>query len=326
MTGQAKIFTASIFAALLAASVAHCDVGRYSNESMAVGGGARALALGGAYSALAGDAWALFWNPSGLVGVDRHQAGLMHSERFDGVVDYDVAAYAAPRPDSSVWAVGMIRLGVNGIPFTRLENPGQPHDETNRVEVDHYVNDGEYAFFVGKAARFKSFRWGIAPKLLFRHLGSDYRAYGLGVDVGGGTGPFPHIPIEAGVTIRDLLGTVLAWEQTGRKEVIPPTLRAGLTGRITVHKLEACITPTADFSYRFDLLGGSDALALHLGIEYMVKNTVALRVGSDDGQLTVGGGLDLKPVSIDYGFAGHDDLGDTHRVSITARWGSKGSG
>ncbi len=320
-----KTLLSTFLVILVCFSTGFTDAARYSNESMAAGGGARALALGGAYTALANDAWSLFWNPSGLISVDRSQAGLMHSERFGGVVDYDAAVYATPRPDGSVWSAGLLRLGVNGVPFTKLENPDSLHSESNRVIVDKYVNEGEYTFFIAQAKRYKRWRWGIAPKLLFRHFGSEYRAYGLGVDVGAGGRPLPNIPVEAGVTIRDLLGTVLAWEQTGRKEVIAPTVRVGLASVIELPKLEATLSPSVDIVYRTEVLGDSDAVALHAGFEYLVRKVVALRLGSDDGRWTLGGGLELKPVSIAYAFVGHDDLGDTHRISVTARWGSRAS-
>ncbi|MCF7810675.1 hypothetical protein K9N50_06770 [bacterium] len=311
---------AAILLIFLMSSV-YADIGRYSDESMATGGGARSLALGSACMAQIDDAWALFWNPSGLMNIDRTEFGLMHSERFAGVVDYDAAAYATPLPDNTVWALGLIRLGVNGIPFTKLEDPDQPHSDLNRIEVDKYVNEAEYTFFIAKAGNYERWRWGIAPKLLFRHFGMDYRAYGLGVDVGAGGKVIPTLPVNVGITIRDLLGTVLAWEQTGRKEIIAPTVRAGIGGDFKLSSLEARIIPAVDMSYRFDLLGDKEAIALYYGLEYIVKETFALRAGNNDGQFTFGGGLNLKPVTIDYAFTGHDYLGSTHRISITTFWG-----
>lgn len=297
---------------------------------MATGGGARSLALGGANTALSADAWSLFWNPSGLLRVKGPEAGFMHSERFGGIVDYDAGSYAVPRQDGSVVSAGFIRLGVNGIAFTRLENPGQPHSETNRVEVDKWVNEAEYAFYAGIAndfessvwaGPFRSWRWGIAPKLIFKHFGTDYNAFGLGVDAGISGRIFKDIPIETGLAVRDLAGTVLAWAETGRKEIITPTLRAGIAGTFELPSLEATLTPVVDVSYRTEAIGDSDAVAVHAGFEYLVRHTAALRIGSDDGRLTFGGGLQLKPVSIDYAYIGHDELGDTHRISATIRWG-----
>lgn len=296
------------------------NIARYGGEFMAFGGGARALALGGAYTSLASDSWAIFWNPAGLMKSTSSEIGLMHSERFEGVVDYDAAAVSLPQPDGSVLAAGMIRLGVNGIPFTSLENPGSPLSEENRVEIDKIVNEGEYAFFISKAQHLGRWYWGFAPKLIFKHIGSAGRAYGLGVDVGFGGRPLPDFPVDVGFSVRDLLGTVLAWEQTGRKEIITSTIRLGISGSFEFSALEARLTPVADLSYRTEVLGGSDAAALHAGVEYLVRGTVAFRVGSDDGRTTFGGGVKLKPVSIDYAYIGHDELGDTHRISINFRW------
>jgi len=313
----------SLLLVFVLSTVAQADLARYSNESMAAGGGARALAMGSAFTALADDAWALFWNPAGLYRIDHNQAGLMHSERFGGVVDYDAGVFAQPRPDGSVWSAGFLRLGVNGIPFTGLEDNSLEHSESNRVIVTDYVNEAEYAFFIAQARSYKHWRWGVAPKLLFRHFGSEYRAYGLGVDAGVAGRPLTSIPIDVGIAVRDMLGTVLAWEQTGRKEVIPPTIRLGFAGTLELPKLEATLTPAVDVSYRSEVLGDSDAAALHMGFEYLVKHMVALRVGSNDGNLTLGGGLNLRTFAVDYAFTGHEDLGDTHRISLIVKWGVK---
>jgi len=298
-----------------------CDViARYSAEFMA-GGGARALAMGNAHIALASDAWAIFWNPAGLSKITVPQAALMHSERFEGVIDYDVAALALPQPDGSVISTGIIRLGVNGIPFTEKQFSDQPLSDENRVEITKIVNEGEYAYFAAKANHFGRWSWGISPKLIFKHIGSKYRAYGLGIDMGIRGKPLESLPVEAGLAIHDLLGTPIAWEQTGHKEIIVSTIRLGLACQFDVSSLEAQITPAVDLSYRLESAFDSDAADYHLGLEYLIRHTVALRVGSDNGRLAFGGGLQLKPVSIDYAFIGHDKLGDTHRISITARWG-----
>ncbi len=299
-------------------------VARYGGEFMAPGGGARTLAMGGACTALSGDAWSIFRNPAGLSGMGSISLALMHSERFAGVVDYDAAAIALPRPDGVVLGVGLVRLGVNGIPFTRLEDPGAPLSEGNRVEIDKVVNDGEYAFYFAEARTFRRWRWGVAPKLIFKHIGTEYRAYGLGVDAGIGGKPLPAYPVEIGAAFKDLLGTVLAWEQTGHKEVIAPTVHLGIAATFAIPPLEAEVTPTADIAYRTEVIGGSDAAALHFGLEYTIRKVVALRIGSDDDRLTFGGGINLKPVSINYAFIGHSELGDTHRVSLDVRWERSG--
>ncbi|MBM3327348.1 MAG: UPF0164 family protein [Calditrichaeota bacterium] len=305
-------------------------IGRYGNEFQMAGAGARSLGMGGACVALTDDAWALFWNPAGLAAVSRFQIGLMHNERFAGTVDYDAVSYAQPHNDGSILALGMLRLGVNGIAFTDLEHPGQPLSGDNRVEIDKIVNDGEYAFYVAKAKTSLldtplgslNWSWGLAPKFVFKHIG-NYRAYGLGLDVGLGKTFKVGVPLRFGLGVRDLLGTVVTWEQTGRKEIIPSTARLGLAAPLSLPPLEAVLTPVIDAVYRFDLFGGSDAASLHYGAEYLVRDVVALRAGADDGELTIGGGIRLRAVDIDYAFIGHNDLGDSHRISVTARWGRR---
>lgn len=314
-------FCALILCMLIASPLLAELSGRYGGEFMAAGGGARMLAMGGASVGLADDAWSLFWNPAGLQNISRNQAAFMHSERFDGVVDYDVAALAMPRGDGSVWSAGLIRLGVNGIPFTRLQNPDQPPDsEGNRILVDKIVNEAEYALFVGKSDRYKQWDWGVAPKLLIKHFGSEHTAFGLGADAGVSGVPVNRVPVRLGLAVRDIFGSVLMWD-TGRNEVIAPNARFGASYALHLPSLEATIVPAVDIAYHFENFGDSDAAKLHLGCEYTVRNLVALRVGQDDGSLTFGGGIKFNPVSLGYAFIGHDELGESHRVSINIRWG-----
>ncbi len=323
LPGKVRILGIAVGCLLLTFSTVLGDViARYSGSFMDGGGDARSLAMGGAYTAASGDGWSIFWNPAGLAGVTTPQAGLMHSERFSGVIDYDAAAVALPQADGSVISGGLIRLGVNGIPFTRLENeyPGAIPSEDNRVEISKYVNEGEYALFASKASTYKHWSWGIAPKLIFKHIGSEHQGFGLGIDAGVRCRIFREIPLTAGLAVHDFLGTPLIWD-TGRKEIIISTLRFGLSGEISVKSLEAVFNPVFDVAYRLENAGGSNALSLHYGLEYLIRNRVALRIGSDNDRLAFGGGLVLKPVSIDYAYIEHDELGDTHRVSLMLRWG-----
>lgn len=305
------------------------QVGRYSGEFMSDGAGARALSMGNASTTFSADVWSLYYNPAGLVGVNGPEAGLMHSERFAGVVQYDAVVYAVPERGERILAAGVLRSGVNGIPFTRLEHPGQPLGVNNRVVVDKIVSDGEYAFYLARAATVRapipllgelSLNWGLAPKLIFKHIGS-YRAYGLGLDAGVAYRSAGDDWFGAGASLRDACGTVLAWEQTGQKEVIVPTIRFGFGVGYSLVKLQANASVTIDGIYRFESLGDNGAFAVNAGGEYVIAKMVALRVGSEDGRLTYGGGLQISRFRVDYAFIGHRDLGDSHRVSINFQWG-----
>jgi hypothetical protein len=65
---------------------------------------------------------------------------------------------------------------------------------------------------------------------------------------------------------------------------------------------------------------GPMSLDPHGGVEFDYKKTVALRVGYNDVKnLTLGAGVHLRKLDIDYSFAkfnGDDQLGNSHRISL----------
>ena len=59
---------------------------KYSNEFLAIGVGARSLAMSGSVIASTNDVTAGYWNPAGLAHIDKKfDLGLMHSEYFAGI-------------------------------------------------------------------------------------------------------------------------------------------------------------------------------------------------------------------------------------------------
>lgn len=59
---------------------------------------------------------------------------------------------------------------------------------------------------------------------------------------------------------------------------------------------------------------------MHAGVEYTFKDVFSVRTGYNDlGNLTLGAGVKLPKLNIDYSFAkfdGDEDLGNTHRISL----------
>ena len=52
---------------------------KYAGEAFTLGAGARALALGGAYTAISDDPSGLYYNPAGLASINGRQLLLLHS-------------------------------------------------------------------------------------------------------------------------------------------------------------------------------------------------------------------------------------------------------
>ncbi len=302
---------------------------KYGGEFLTLGAGGRALGMGGAYAALANDVSAGYWNPAGLASLAYPQIMLMHSQQFSGVVKYDYGSYAMPLGASRSLGIGLIRLGVDDIPVTRLSNPalklGEEYVDENGITrintpyVARTIADAEYALFFSYAMqRNAKLALGANAKLIHKNVG-DNSAWGLGFDIGAIYKPAGNLLI--GLNLQDITTTVLAWN-TGTREIIIPTLKAGIAYPLLIPSLGGAIAPAIDFDIRFEgrdyaaqFAAGPVSVDSHIGWEYQYQNLFALRLGSDVGKFSAGAGLNLSKLQIDYAFLSHDELGNSHRIS-----------
>ena len=132
-----------IIITLLVSFIPHAGLsasrGKYAGEFIDIGVGGRALGLGGAYTAIANDVTAGYWNPAGLSKLMYPQLTLMHDERFGGLINYDYGAIALPVGSNASAAVSAIRLGIDNIANTQsawndLNNNGIP--ESNEIDYN----------------------------------------------------------------------------------------------------------------------------------------------------------------------------------------------
>ena len=68
---------------------------KYTADFLTLGVGARALAMGGAGTALSDNAYASYWNPAGLGQLTRYEVSFMHST-LNGEDAYDFVSYIHP--------------------------------------------------------------------------------------------------------------------------------------------------------------------------------------------------------------------------------------
>jgi hypothetical protein len=159
--------------------------------------------------------------------------------------------------------------------------------------------------------------------LLYKGV-AEKSAYGVGFDVGAARELGQHASI--GFAVRDLTGSALAWT-TGRTEIIPPSILAGGSWETALPSLRADVRIMADLLGRFESRGEAeviDAGALSIeprvGVEYLISKVVALRGGLMGDNITAGAGISVSSVTLDYAFQPHEELGNTHRVSIGLKW------
>jgi hypothetical protein len=309
---------------------AQTTVGKYAGEFLALGVGGRALGMGSASVALAADVTAGYWNPAGLSLITYPQLMLMHDEQFGSLVNYDYGAVAIPMGSSTSLGLSIIRLGVDEIPDTRnagvdaAGNPVTDLDRFSRIDPERvtYFNAADWAFlFTYSRAVSPDFSYGANVKFIRREL-AEYSATGVGFDVGVRYRAWETLVV--GANVQDITTTFLAWS-TGRNELISPTLKLG--GAATVEALGGALTPALDMDVRFEnrqyastFNFGPVSADLRAGLEYQFRDLFALRLGySDVKQITLGAGIHLPRLNIDYSFAKFDgqyDLGNTHRISL----------
>lgn len=315
---------------------------KYAGEFLGLGVGGRSLGMGGAYVAAAQDVTAGYWNPAGLSFLEYPEVMLMHSRQFSGVVNYDYGSFGMPVGGKSSLGFSVIRLGVDGIKETALRNPdiglGETYvDENGQLvrntpfEIDTF-GATDYALYLTYSKRVsQTFSYGGNVKLINRSIG-DNSAWGVGFDVGFLFNPVSKLLV--GVNMQDVTSTMLAWD-TGRRELIIPSIRAGVTYPVAFSTLGGQIQPSVDFIFRFENRQeaalanlGRNSLDISMGWEYKYQDAFSLRFGFSDlgqsateiqqaglGQFTAGVGLHFPKLHVDYAFLGHDDLGNTHRIS-----------
>jgi hypothetical protein len=313
---------------LLMSSVGAQTIAKYAGEFMAIGVGGRALGMGGAHVALVNDATAGYWNPGALARIDFPEAIAMHEERFSGLINYDYASIAIPYGQDVSLGVGILRLGVDGIPDTRnawIDNNGNGiFDNTEQLDYNKitYFNSADWALYFTYAKRSsQDFFYGANIKIIRRTL-ADQSATGVGFDVGVLYLPLPNLSV--GANAQDVTTTLVSWS-TGQNELVSPTLKVGAAYSIAF--LGGRLAPAVDVDMRFEnrrfasiASAGPVSFDPHAGLEFDYRSTVALRAGySDVKQLAVGVGLHLRMLDVDYSFArfsADESLGNTHRISI----------
>jgi len=314
---------------------AQTEFGKYAGEFMAIGIGGRPLGMGGAFTGVADDVTSGYYNPAGLANLNYPQLALMHSEQFGELVNYDYASVGIPFQEDLSFGVSVMRLAVDGIPDTREalidgQTGTQIYDINNiyaRLNYDLITefSNQDWAIYLTFAKRHsKSFYWGANIKIIRRDI-AEFGATGIGFDLGAMYSPMDNLYV--GANIQDVTTTLVAWN-TGLNELISPTLKIGSSYKI-VEILGGYIMPALDFDIRFENRQfasnfniGAVSFDMHAGLEWNIENLVYIRGGYNDvKQFTVGAGVKLPKLNIDYSFARFnqselDRLPDSHRISI----------
>jgi Uncharacterised protein family (UPF0164) len=276
---------------------------------LSIGVGARYLAMGGAGTALADDANALYWNPAGLSALDKREATASHAELAQSV-RHDFMAYAQPTSQGT-FAAGL----------TYLSQPAlEGRDAAGLPTANFTASDA--ALSLGWGRKTDLGELGLTVKGIESHIAAsqaDTAALDAGVrrDVGR-LGPGR---VLVGAALRNL-GPGLKYDV--QRNDLPLRLAVGAAYALPGgHDLAAEWTNSPRGAGNDFGLGG-EYLALP-GVFLRAGWTTASSISGGSGfdavrGLTLGVGLSHGAWRLDYAVVPMGELGSAQRFTLSARW------
>lgn len=335
-------------AALIIACLSSVVSGESIIDPVAIGVGARPMALGRAYVGLANDASAVFLNPAGLsssrsVDMVSMKATLMNE------VGYTVLAGAFPLQVGRI-AAGYVNSSVSGIPLTRwTDESGIPRPETYA-----YTDYGSSVYMISYGAnaaelfgneRLDRISLGASVKYYTQSFSdtspSLEGASGSGADLDLAAKFRAAKWLDIGIVFSNILpsdmGGAFVWRKNSVSEDIPASLRIGSAFKL-IGPEGISPSATSELTFLFDIEKEMDALndlvLMHSGLEWKPVKQLSLRIGLDQQQsaqvsgvtaetnLTYGVGINFAPVSFDYAYHGYGGLPEntTHYFSMGLKY------
>src|SRR5580765_5752550 len=107
-------------ASLAVSTEAHAT--KYAGEFLKIPVGARAIGMGGAFTAISDDATSPYWNPAGMIYLPYREVIFQHSERFGSLLNHDYLGGVLPlgggKGRQGALGISIIRLATDDIPVT----------------------------------------------------------------------------------------------------------------------------------------------------------------------------------------------------------------
>jgi len=303
-----------------AGSVFALGGGTTNADFLKIGVGARPSAMGGAFTAVADDANAAYWNPAGIASMPQWSMTFMHLVWFLNT-GYDYLSLVMPIDNMTnigvstnlFWVPGFDSTADVGNPFApALGATAMSYDlavtiSLARIIGNLYTND----FTIGNIALGLNVRY-IGRKVIDTQLPAAFSAdFGFIANI--------TDSIRFGLVVADLGSNI-------GEDPSPLNVRAGVSDNIAFSK-DASLLLGIDVTKPIDLTNPDyTKWFFNMGCELNIFRVAYIRAGYELGDadkgFTVGGGIGVPGViTADYAFIPHLELGNSHRISLTFAFG-----
>jgi hypothetical protein len=277
-------------------------VGTSGAQFLKIGAGARPTAMGEAFTAIADDVNAVYFNPAGLAQLKNAELTAMHTQWFQNI-DYAYGAFAVPTS-----------AGTFGISAATLETADIQKRAADESDQGTFTDlDSAYALSYGS-------RLGETLS-----LGATARFVRLKIDSasasswGGDVGLLKKLgssPYTLGLAARHF-GQEVKFHEEG--DPLPFVVDGGASGRFLGDRLLLGVTLS---------LPRDNNLQYGAGIEWAERNTDGFRYAVRTGYhslatdatgasgVSVGAGIGFKRLDLDFAWVPMGDLGNTFRYAV----------
>ena len=279
------------------------------NAFLEISIGARAVAMGEAFTGIADDVTSIYWNPAGLGQVNNVQILLMHNQWFQNVI-YNYGAGSLPILKGTL---GLSVAYVSYGSMDKLDESGVKQGDFTAYDLNLGAAYGMKlldSLLIGAGLKMPMTVIDNESQLSFAlDLGCLYKTPGLEM-------------LQIGLMVMNV-GTKLG------EATQPSQIKLGLGLIDAVKGLKAGLDVS---KYIFE-----DSLQINLGAEYLIMNTLTPRIGYkittaetglDSGLVGLTAGLGFCysfqnfSLGLDYAFVPYGDLGDTHRIALSVALGA----
>jgi hypothetical protein len=271
-----------------------------------IGIGAKSAAMGEAFTAVANDVSAIYWNPSAVGKLSQKEVAVMYNKWIAGI-NHEFLGYIHPFNNYSV-GIGCIFMNMEPIPYTTIETTWLSNKSFTAYS---------YAVLVNFSKKKNNLFFGTNLKFIQEKI-YDYSASAYALDFGL-LYNVVKTKLDLGMSLLNI-GTPIKFKDEA--DMLPLEIRVG-----SAYYFKEKIIIGFDISQSID-----NNPELHCGMQYLPFSFIAFRagykykIGGNDIERTgvsVGVGICYKIITLDYAFVPFGTFGDTHKVFLSFKFGKE---